>query len=113
MRHRPYPGASMTQTVIVPNPEFTGGAEILRATLPDQGPSSRNRIIPADPGLLDRMRAKSSMAQCYPLTELGGRAVDMEHGDLAEGNALFDFTAFVDQAAASSATILRRLLPVP
>ena len=32
--------------------------------------------------------------------------------DLAGGNALFDFTAFVEQASATSATILRRLLPV-
>jgi adenosylhomocysteine nucleosidase len=66
------------------------------------------------------------------LTELSGRAVEMEGGavaqvceafgipwlviralsDLAGGNALFDFTNFVDQAAATSATILRRLLPV-
>jgi adenosylhomocysteine nucleosidase len=66
------------------------------------------------------------------LSELGGRAIEMEGGavaqaceafgipwlviralsDLAGGNALFDFTAFVDQAAESSATILRRLLPV-
>jgi adenosylhomocysteine nucleosidase len=66
------------------------------------------------------------------LTELGGVAIEMEGGavaqvceafglpwlviralsDLAGGTALFDFTAFVDQAAASSATILRRLLPV-
>jgi adenosylhomocysteine nucleosidase len=66
------------------------------------------------------------------LTELGGQAIEMEGGavaqvceafgipwlviralsDLAGGNALFDFTAFVDQAAESSATILRRLLPV-
>jgi adenosylhomocysteine nucleosidase len=65
-------------------------------------------------------------------TELGGQAIEMEGGavaqvceafgipwlviralsDLAGGNALFDFTAFVDQAAESSATILRRLLPV-
>jgi adenosylhomocysteine nucleosidase len=64
--------------------------------------------------------------------ELGGQAVEMEGGavaqvceafgipwlviralsDLAGGTALFDFTAFVDQAAASAATILRRLLPV-
>ena len=64
--------------------------------------------------------------------ELGGQAIEMEGGavaqvceafgipwlviralsDLAGGNALFDFTTFVDQAAASSATILRRLLPV-
>jgi adenosylhomocysteine nucleosidase len=64
--------------------------------------------------------------------ELGGQAIEMEGGavaqvceafgipwlviravsDLAGGNALFDFTAFVDQAAESSATILRRLLPV-
>ena len=66
------------------------------------------------------------------LTELGGQAIEMEGGavaqvceafgipwlviralsDLAGRSALFDFTAFVDQAAASSATILRRLLPV-
>jgi adenosylhomocysteine nucleosidase len=66
------------------------------------------------------------------LNELGGQAVEMEGGavaqvceafgipwlviralsDLAGGNALFDFTTFVDQAAASSAAILRRLLPV-
>jgi adenosylhomocysteine nucleosidase len=64
--------------------------------------------------------------------ELGGKAIEMEGGavaqvceafgipwlviralsDLAGGDALFDFTTFVDQAAASSATILRRLLPV-
>lgn len=64
--------------------------------------------------------------------ELGGQAVEMEGGsvaqvceafgipwlviralsDLAGGTALFDFIAFVDQAAASSATILRRVLPV-
>lgn len=64
--------------------------------------------------------------------ELGGQAIEMEGGavaqvceafgipwlviralsDLAGGRALFDFTAFVDQAAESSATILRRLLPV-
>jgi adenosylhomocysteine nucleosidase len=66
------------------------------------------------------------------LRELGGQAIEMEGGavaqvceafgvpwlviralsDLAGGNALFDFTTFVDQAAASSAMILRRLLPV-
>jgi adenosylhomocysteine nucleosidase len=66
------------------------------------------------------------------LNELGGQAIEMEGGavaqvceafgipwlviralsDLAGGNAFFDFTTFVDQAAASSATILRRLLPV-
>jgi len=66
------------------------------------------------------------------LNELGGQAIEMEGGavaqvceafgipwlvvralsDLAGGNALFDFTTFVDQAAASSARILRRLLPV-
>ena len=66
------------------------------------------------------------------LSELGGQAIEMEGGavaqvceafgipwlviralsDLAGGNALFDFTTFVDQAAASSATILGCLLPV-
>jgi adenosylhomocysteine nucleosidase len=65
-------------------------------------------------------------------SELGGQAIEMEGGavaqvceafgipwlviralsDLAGGNALFDFTTFVDRAAASSATILRHLLPV-
>jgi adenosylhomocysteine nucleosidase len=64
--------------------------------------------------------------------ELGGQAIEMEGGavaqvceafgipwlviralsDLAGGNSLFDFTTFVDQAAASSAAILRRLLSV-
>ncbi|WP_099041199.1 5'-methylthioadenosine/adenosylhomocysteine nucleosidase [Mycobacterium neglectum] len=66
------------------------------------------------------------------LSELDGTAIEMEGGavaqvceafglpwlviralsDLAGGNALFDFTAFVEQASATSATILRRLLPV-
>jgi len=66
------------------------------------------------------------------LTEFGGKAVEMEGGavaqvceafaipwlviralsDLAGGDALFDFTAFVDRAAQSSAAILQRLLPV-
>jgi adenosylhomocysteine nucleosidase len=66
------------------------------------------------------------------LRELKGQAIEMEGGavaqvceafgipwlviralsDLAGANALFDFTTFVDQAAAASATILRRLLPV-
>jgi adenosylhomocysteine nucleosidase len=65
-------------------------------------------------------------------SEFGGQAIEMEGGavaqtceafgipwlviralsDLAGGNALFDFTTFVDQAAASSAAILHRLLPV-
>ncbi|MDT5052017.1 MAG: adenosylhomocysteine nucleosidase [Mycobacterium sp.] len=64
--------------------------------------------------------------------ELGGQAIEMEGGavaqvceafgipwlviralsDLAGGDALFDFTTFVDRAAATSATILRRLLLV-
>ncbi len=64
--------------------------------------------------------------------ELGGQAIEMEGGavaqvceafgipwlviralsDLAGGDALFDFTTFVDQAAATSAMILRRLMPV-
>jgi adenosylhomocysteine nucleosidase len=63
--------------------------------------------------------------------ELGGRAVEMEGGalgqvceafgvpwldvralsDLAGRDSRFDFVAFVDEVAASSATILRRLLP--
>jgi adenosylhomocysteine nucleosidase len=66
------------------------------------------------------------------LLELGGKAIEMEGGavaqvceafgipwvviralsDLAGGNALFDFTTFVNQAAASSAAILLHLLPV-
>jgi adenosylhomocysteine nucleosidase len=64
--------------------------------------------------------------------EFGGRAVEMEGGsvaqvceafgipwlviralsDLAGRDSRFDFASFVDQAAATSATILRRLLPV-
>ncbi|MBX7435105.1 5'-methylthioadenosine/adenosylhomocysteine nucleosidase [Mycobacterium sp. Y57] len=64
--------------------------------------------------------------------ELGGSAVDMEGGavaqvcasfgipwlliralsDLAGRDSRFDFAAFVDEVAAGSATILRRLLPV-
>lgn len=66
------------------------------------------------------------------LREFGGRAIEMEGGavaqvcesfglpwlviralsDLAGGSALFDFTTFVDRAAATSAMILRYLLPV-
>jgi adenosylhomocysteine nucleosidase len=66
------------------------------------------------------------------LSELDGKAIEMEGGavaqvceafglpwlviralsDLAGGNALFDFTVFVEQSSATSATILRRLLPV-
>lgn len=66
------------------------------------------------------------------LSELDGKAIEMEGGavaqvcesfdlpwlviralsDLAGGNALFDFTAFVEQASATSAAILRHLLPV-
>jgi adenosylhomocysteine nucleosidase len=64
--------------------------------------------------------------------ELGGRAIEMEGGalgqvceafaipwldiralsDLAGRDSRFDFAAFVDAVAASSASILRRLLPV-
>src|SRR5262249_32312712 len=66
------------------------------------------------------------------LRDFGGSAVEMEGGavaqvcesfglpwlviralsDLAGGDALFDFARFVDHAAAASAAILRRLLPV-
>lgn len=66
------------------------------------------------------------------LREFDGRAIEMEGGavaqvceafgvpwlviralsDLAGGDALFDFTTFVDQASATSAKILRALLPV-
>jgi len=41
-----------------------------------------------------------------------GQSVIRALSDLAGGNALFDFTAFVEQASATSATILRHLLPV-
>jgi len=110
---------------------------------------------PADPELLDRVKRRLSgftapgqivygtvlsgdqYLNCERTRErlrreLGGQAIEMEGGavaqtceafgipwlviralsDLAGGNALFDFTTFVDQAAASSAAILRRLLPV-
>jgi adenosylhomocysteine nucleosidase len=110
---------------------------------------------PVDPGLLDRVRQRlvdvslpgqivygtvltgdqylnCDSTRAWLLSELGGRAIEMEGGavaqvceafglpwlviralsDLAGGNALFDFTAFVEQASATSATILRHLLPV-
>jgi adenosylhomocysteine nucleosidase len=110
---------------------------------------------PVEPGLLDRVRQRLAdislpgqivygtvltgdqylncdSTRAWLLSELGGRAIEMEGGavaqvceafgvpwlviralsDLAGGNALFDFTAFVEQASATSATILRHLLPV-
>lgn len=110
---------------------------------------------PVDPGLLARVRERlddfelpgqivygtvltgDQYLNCnstreWLLAELGGQAIEMEGGavaqvceafglpwlviralsDLAGGNALFDFTAFVEQASATSATILRHLLPV-
>lgn len=59
--HPDYPGGPLTLTVIVPNPEFTGGAEILRATLPanwsvikdSQSPATRGLIGYAAGGSLD------------------------------------------------------------
>lgn len=65
-------------------------------------------------------------------SELGGRAIEMEGGslaqvceafgvpwlviralsDLAGGDAVLDFTGFVNEASATSAGIVRRLLPV-
>ncbi|HTI76430.1 MAG TPA: 5'-methylthioadenosine/adenosylhomocysteine nucleosidase [Mycobacterium sp.] len=109
----------------------------------------------ADPALLDRVRQRlagitvpgqivygtvlsgDQYLNCEATrerlrSELGGQAIEMEGGavaqvceafgipwlliralsDLAGGNALFDFTTFVDQAAESSAAILQRLLPV-
>ncbi len=110
---------------------------------------------PIDPGLLARVRERLAgftapgkivygtvltgdqylncdSTRAWLLAELGGQAIEMEGGavaqvceafgvpwlviralsDLAGGNALFDFTAFVEQAAATSASILRQLLPV-
>lgn len=110
---------------------------------------------PVDPGLLERVRQRlgdvslpgqivygtvltgdqylnCDRTRAWLLSELGGQAIEMEGGavaqvceafglpwlviralsDLAGGNALFDFTAFVEQASATSATILRHLLPV-
>ena len=110
---------------------------------------------PADPGLLARVRERldgftfagqivygtvltgdqylnCDSTRAWLLAELGGQAIEMEGGavaqvceafnvpwlviralsDLAGGNALFDFTAFVEQASATSACILRQLLAV-
>ena len=57
--HSKYPGGPL-MTVIVPNPEFTGGAEILRATLPNwavledpQSPATRGWIGYPAGGSLD------------------------------------------------------------
>jgi hypothetical protein len=45
-------GGALTYTVIVPNPEFTGGAEILRATLPEQWSVIEDSQSPATQGLI-------------------------------------------------------------
>jgi adenosylhomocysteine nucleosidase len=109
---------------------------------------------PVDPGLLDRVKHRladvsvsgqivygtvlsgDQYLNCEATRErlhdeLGGQAIEMEGGavaqvceafgvpwlvvralsDLAGSSALFDFTAFVDEAASTSAMILRRLLP--
>ena len=50
--HSKYPGGPLTYTVIVPNPEFTGGAEILRATLPEQWSVIEDSESPATRALI-------------------------------------------------------------
>jgi hypothetical protein len=42
----------MTQTVVIPNPEFTGGAEFVRATLPEQWSVIEDEESPATRGLI-------------------------------------------------------------
>jgi adenosylhomocysteine nucleosidase len=132
--------------------------ERVRAYQPGYAPiiNPTDRLgYPADPGVLARVKERldgisvpgqivygtvlsgDQYLNCATtrerlLHELGGQAIEMEGGavaqvceafglpwlviralsDLAGGNALFDFTAFVDQAAATSAKILRRVLPV-
>jgi hypothetical protein len=47
-----YPGGPGTYSVVIPNPEFTGGAEILRATLPEQWSVIEDSDAPATRGLI-------------------------------------------------------------
>ena len=47
-----YPGGPMTQTVIVPNPQFTDGAEIIRVTLPEKWSVIEDKKSPATRGLI-------------------------------------------------------------
>jgi hypothetical protein len=47
-----YPGGPLTYTVIVPNPKFTGGAEILRATVPEKWSVIENSQSPATRGVI-------------------------------------------------------------
>jgi hypothetical protein len=50
--HSKYPGGPLTYTAIVPNPEFTGGEAILRATLPHQWSVIEDSQSPATRGLI-------------------------------------------------------------
>jgi hypothetical protein len=50
--HPAYPGGPLTLMVIVPNPEFTGGAEILRARLPANWSVIEDPRSPATRGLI-------------------------------------------------------------
>jgi hypothetical protein len=50
--HSKYPGGPLTYTAIVPNPEFTGGVAILRATLPHQWSVIEDSQSPATRGLI-------------------------------------------------------------
>jgi hypothetical protein len=47
-----YPGGPLTKSVIVPNPEFTGGAEILRATVPENWYVLEHSGSPATQGVI-------------------------------------------------------------
>ena len=50
--HSKYPSGPLTYTVIVPDPEFTGGEEILRATLPEKWSVIEDSRSPATQGLI-------------------------------------------------------------
>jgi hypothetical protein len=48
----PYPGGPLTYAVVVPDPRFTGGVEIIRATLPEKWLVLEDQESPASQGLI-------------------------------------------------------------